>query len=77
MFEVPADRSRKNYFFEVAALLHEVLERIAVRDSYDVLFDDGAVIQHFGDVVSGRAEQFDAALERLVMRLGADKRGQK
>ena len=77
MFQVPADSARKNDFFEVAALLHKVLERIAVRDSYDVLFDDGAVVQHLGHVMGGRADQLDAALKRLVMRLGADKRGQK
>ena len=77
MFQVPSDGARKNDFFEVAAFLHEVLEGIAVGDSDNVLLDDGAVVQDFRHVMGGRAEQLDAALERLVVRLGADKRGQK
>ena len=54
MFQMPADGARENDFFKVAALLDEILERIAVRDSNDVLFDDGAVVQYFGNVVGGR-----------------------
>jgi hypothetical protein len=48
-----------------------------VRDPYDVLLDDGAVIQHFCNVVCGRPDQLDSALESLMVWLGADKCRQK
>ncbi len=77
MFQVPSDGARKNDFFEIAAFLHEVLEGIAVGDSDNVLLDNGAVVQDFRNVMSGCADQLDAALERLVVRLRADKGRQK
>jgi len=42
-----------------------------------VLLDDGAVVQGFGDVVRGRADQFHAPFKRPVIGLGTMKRRQK
>lgn len=46
-------------------------------DPFDVLLDNGAGVEVFGDVVCGGADEFDAALVSLVVRLGADKGGEK
>ena len=43
----------------------------AVVDPQHVLLDDRALVEVGGDVVGGRADQLDAALERLVVGLGA------
>ena len=57
--------------------MDQVLDGVAMRNARDVLFDDGAVVENFRDVMSGRADQLDAALERLMVRLCANERGQK
>ncbi len=77
IFDVPADGSGENYFFDVAALFHQVVDRVAVRYPFDALFDDGAVIEHFGDIVGCGANDFHAAIEGLLMGLCADECGQE
>ena len=77
VFDVPVHGAGQDHFFEVAAFLDQILERIAMRDARDVLFDDGPVIQDFREVMSGRADQLDSALKRLLVRLRADKRRQE
>src|SRR6266481_5735088 len=77
VFDVPADGPGEYYLFDVAALLHKVLDCVAVRYTLDTLLDDGAVVEHFGDIVSGSADDFHAAVEGLLMGLGADESGQK
>ena len=42
-----------------------------------ILLDDGPVVEHFGDVVAGGADELDAALEGRVVRPRPDKGGQK
>lgn len=74
---MPADGSGEDYFFDVAALFHEIVDRVAVGDAFDALLDDGAVVEDFGDVVGGGADDFYAAVEGLLMRLCADECGQK
>jgi hypothetical protein len=59
--EVPADGAGKDDALEVAAAGDEVFHLVAVRDACHVLLDDGAVVEHFGDVVAGGADQLDAA----------------
>src|SRR5579872_5606371 len=75
VLDVPADRSGKNHFLEVTAFADKVFHRIAMRHADDVLFDDGAVVQNFGYVVAGSADQFHAPFEGLVVRAGADESG--
>ena len=77
VLEVPADGARQHDAFQVATLLHQVFELIAMGDARDILLDDGAVVQHRGHVVAGGADQFHAPLEGRVVRLGAAESGQK
>ena len=48
-----------------------------MRNADDVLLDDRSVVENFGDVVAGGADQLHAALERLLVRLAPDERRQK
>ena len=73
VLNVPAHATGKNDFFEVAAFLQQIVDRIAMRNANHVLFDDGTVVEYFGDVVTGGADQLDAALKGLMVGLGADK----
>jgi len=74
---MPADGSGEDHLFDVAALFYEVLDGVAVRDAFDALLDDGAVVEDFRDVVGGGADDFYAAVEGLLMGLGADEGGQE
>src|SRR5579862_3091728 len=77
IFDMPAHGSGEDYLFDVAALFYEVLDRVAVGDAFDALLDDGAVVEDFGDVVGGGADDFYAAVESLLVRLCADECGQE
>jgi hypothetical protein len=66
---VPADGSREDYLFDVASLFHQVLDRVAVRDAFDTLLDDGAVVEDFSNVVGGGADDFYATVEGLLVGL--------
>ncbi len=74
---MPADGAGQRDAFHVAALFDKILERVAVRDARHALLDDRAVIENFGDVMRGGADEFYAALVGLVMWLGADERRQE
>ena len=73
VFNVPAHRTREHYFFQIAALLQQVFERVAMGDAYHILLNDGAVIEYVGHVVAGSSNQLNPTLESLVVRLCADK----
>src|SRR5882672_10473959 len=75
--DVPADGPGQDDFFEVAALLDEVFDGIAVRDPDDILLDDGAVVEYLGNVVAGGADQLYAPLEGLVIGFRAHEGGQE
>jgi hypothetical protein len=74
---VPADGAGEYDFLEVAAFADEVFDRVAVGDADHVLLDDGAVVEDFGDVVAGCADQLYAALEGLMVGASADEGGKK
>jgi hypothetical protein len=74
VFDVPANGARENYFFYIPAFLDEIVDGIAVVDTDHVLLNDGAIVEDLGNVVRGCTDQFDAALKRLMVRLGSDKR---
>ncbi len=74
---MPADGAGENDFFEVAAFTDEVFDSIAVGDADHVLFDDGTVVEDFGDVVAGGADQLYAAFEGLMVRAGTDEGRQR
>ena len=71
------DGAGENDFFEVAAEAHEIVDALAVGDADDVLFDDGAFVEGFGDVVGGGADDFDAAVVGGVIGAGAGEGGQE
>src|SRR5580704_11004370 len=67
VFNVPTNGAGENHFFKVAPSFHQVFKRIAMRDARDALFDDGAVVEDFSDIVRGGADEFYAALVGLMM----------
>src|SRR6266849_8766568 len=77
ILNVPAHRAGQYDAFHVPALFDQVLQRVPVRDASDALLDDRSIIEDFGDVVRGGADEFYAPLEGLMMRLGAHKGGQE
>src|SRR4051812_15477627 len=77
MRETPAHGAREHDALEVAAFFNEIFELIAVRNASDILLDDGAVIQHFGDIVAGGADQLHAALKSPVIWFRAREGGQE
>src|SRR5580704_3539964 len=77
IFDVPAHRAGEYDFFQVAAFVQQVVQRIAVGNADDVLLDDGAVVEDFGDVVAGGADQLYAAGKGLMVGFGAHKSWQE
>src|SRR4029077_12710169 len=76
-FDMQADGAGEDNFFQIATLANEILDLIAVGDADNVLLNDGAVVEHFGDVVAGGADQLYTAFERLMIGAGAHERGQE
>jgi len=74
--EMVAQRPRQHPPFDVAAFADEIVGRVAVADALDVLFDDRSLVEHLRHVMGRRADQLDAALEGLVIGLGALEAGQ-
>ena len=75
VFDVPTNGTGEDHFFKVAPFFHQVFKGIAMRDARDALFDDGAFVEDFGDIVRGGADEFNAALIGLVMGFRADESG--
>lgn len=75
VFDVPADGAGQDDLLQVAAFANEILDGVAMRDADHVLLDDGTVVEDFADIVTGRADQFDAALKGLMVGLGANEGG--
>src|ERR1700721_1670545 len=74
IFHVPAYGPRQHHFFNVAALLDQVVDSVAMVDGDDTLLDDGTVVEYLGNVVRGGADELDATLKRLMVGFGADER---
>ena len=77
MVEVPLHGAREHHALQVAALLDERGELVVLRDAGDVLLDDGAFVEGFGDVVAGGADELDAAREGRVVGARAGEGGQE
>ncbi len=65
--EVPADGAGEDKALEIAAFLDQVGELVVLGDTGDVLLDDGAFVEDFGDVMAGGADQLDPACEGGVV----------
>src|ERR1700676_403732 len=75
--EVQVDRARQDYPLQIAPFADQIVDRITVTDSHDVLFDDGPVIQLLGNVVTRGADELDAPVIRLVVGARTNKRRKK
>lgn len=73
----PLDGSGKNLALDVAALVDELLGAHGVVGPGDALLDNGALVKVSGDEVGGGADDLNAALESLVVGLGALEGGQE
>src|SRR6266700_3095188 len=73
VLDVPPHRAREHNLLQIAPLADEILNRIAMRHPHHVLLDDGPIVEHLGHVVTCRANQFHAALKRLMVGPSADK----
>src|SRR5207253_6750868 len=69
VLDVPADSAGEDHLFQVAAFLQQVVEGIAVGDAHDILLNDGTVIEDFGDVMAGGADELYA--DRKSTRLNS------
>src|SRR5258706_16031223 len=67
MAHMGAHRSRQNGDLEVATFTPEIFDVVTVAHADDVLFDDRAVVELCGRVVSRDADELDAALVCLVI----------
>ena len=77
MLAVPLDCARQHLAFGVAALRGEVVHCFGVVYTRHILFNDGAFVQVRRDIVGGGTNQFDTAVMRLVVGLGAFEAGQE
>lgn len=77
MRKVPANGAREDKSFQVATLLDKIRQLVALSDAVYILFDDGAFVELCSDVVTGCADEFDAARERRMIGLCAGEGGQK
>src|SRR5581483_2704762 len=77
ILDMPAHRARQHRLLQLAPFLQQIVELVAVRDAAGRLLDDRPVVELLGHVVAGGADQLDAALVRLVIRLRADERRQE
>jgi hypothetical protein len=65
--DVPVHGSRQHAPLDVAALAHQIVRLILVRDALDVLLDDGPLVEIGRHIVCSRADQLDAAAMGLVV----------
>src|SRR5438445_12069417 len=67
VLEMMTHGARQHAALDITALADEIFGRITVAETLDVLVDDRALIERAGDVMRGGADQFNAALMRLMI----------
>ncbi len=70
---MPADCPGEHGALQVAALLNQISNMVAMRDPQDILLDNRTLVQVVGNVMARCADQFDATLECGVTRARAGK----
>ena len=55
------DRARQHHSFQIAAFADQIVDRVSMADSHDVLLDDGAVVQLLRHVVARGSNQLEYA----------------
>jgi len=59
---MPTNGAGEHNLLQVAALLEQVVQGVAVGNADYVLLDDGAVVENVGYVVAGGSNQLDATV---------------
>ena len=77
VLHVAAHCARQHQGLDVATDLGQILRRHRMVHAFDVLVDDGTLVQVRGYVVGGGADDLDAAGMRLVVRTRALEAGQE
>ncbi len=77
VFAVPLHGTCQHLTFGITPLGGEVFNGFRVIYTSHILFNDGAFVKVCGDIVRRGADQFDAPIVRLVIRLGALEAGQE
>jgi hypothetical protein len=72
-----ADGSGQHNLFEIPSLSYQIVDSISVAHTYDVLLDDGSLIQIFRGVVRRGAYNLYTPIIGLPVGIGSDERGQK
>jgi hypothetical protein len=71
MLHVPPHRARQCHAFNVAPDRRQLIRRHAVIHALHFLLDDRPFVEVRRHVMCSRANQLNATIERLVIRLGA------
>ena len=74
---VPGDSSCQHCLLDTSANALELRHAVPVVYSPHILLDDRPGIELFGDVVGRGANELDASLISLLVRVGADEPGSK
>ena len=77
VFDVVADSAGEGEALAVAAETDEVFGFVIVLHAGNLLLDDGPLVEVFGGVVAGGADEFHSALEGPAVGVGADKGGEE
>jgi len=73
VFDMEADSTSQREAFAVAAEADKVVGLVVVLHAQDFLLDDQPLIEIFGGVVAGGADEFHAAFEGATVGIGSDK----
>jgi hypothetical protein len=65
--EMPGDRPRENPSFNFASLAHEIVGRVVMADTLNILFDDRTFVEIRRNIMRGGADQLHAAGMRLMV----------
>ena len=77
VLDKPLHRARQHHAFDIAANRSQGIRVHRMIDPLDALLDDRPLVEVAGDEMRRRADQLDAAVMRLVIRLGALEAGQE
>ena len=64
-------RTSQHAAFDVPTLTNQILGSVLMADAFDVLLDDGTLVEIRGNIMGGGADQFYAARVGLMVGLGA------
>jgi len=77
MVQMQAQRPRQNNSLQILALGLNVIDGVAMADFYNILSDNGTVVQLLGGIMRRRPDNFHAAVKSLLVRVSSRKSRQK